>query len=145
MKIEALEGKWFVNMSNFPMWLKGDKTSPTFNYTLTKVGDNYILLDKVTYVKKGKEKSILGFDMPVNEALTEFVWRGKGILRILKSKWQIIHIDSNNQWAIIYFEKTLFTPKGYDVISRIRKLSTILEQDIKVKLDELGINLNNTF
>lgn len=30
--LHDLEGKWYIHQSNFPMWLKGDKTSPAFNY-----------------------------------------------------------------------------------------------------------------
>ena len=50
-----------------------------------------------------------------------------------------MHIDTVTQWAIIYFEKTLFTPKGYDVISRNTMLSAVLEQDVKDKLNALGV------
>jgi hypothetical protein len=141
LKIEDLEGKWFINNSNFPMWLKGDKTSPTFNYTIENKGKIVLLLDKVTYMKKGKPATITGFDTPVNNDLTEFIWRGKGILKLLKSRWRILFIDTKHQWAIIHFDKTLFTPEGYDVISRNKTLKPATEMDIKKKLNELGVTL----
>ena len=40
--LELLQGRWYIHFSNFPMWLKGDKTNPTFNYTIEKRGDIYI-------------------------------------------------------------------------------------------------------
>lgn len=134
-----LEGIWYINQSNFPMWLKGDKTSPTFNYTIVNKKKGTFLLDKVKYLKNGKEKSINGIDKPLNTDNSKFIWRGKGILSLLKSKWETLYINTDNQWAVIYFEKTLFTPEGYDVISRNTTLSKEIEQDVKNKLNELGV------
>lgn len=143
INLQELEGKWHINMTNFPMWLKGDKTQPTFNYTIEKRGEIVGLRDEVQYLKKGKTKSILGFDKPTNEQNTTFIWRGKGLMKLLKSEWKIIYLDSENEVAIIFFEKTLFTPAGYDVISRKQKLddkvlsvvkATLLSQEIKVEL-----------
>lgn len=139
-----LEGKWFINQSNFPMWLKGYKTSPTFNYTIVKKKKGTFLMDRVEYVKNGKAKSINGIDKPLSASNTEFIWRGNGILRILKSKWKILYIDTKSQWAIIYFEKTLFTPEGYDIISRNKTLPADLARDVKIKLAEYGVTLKLT-
>ena len=139
VKLTDLEGTWYINQSNFPMWLRGDKTLPTFNYTVAHRKSDIFLLDKVAYLGNGKQKAIHGIDRPLNNNNSEFVWRGKGILRLLKSEWKILHLDTVNQWAIIYFEKTLFTPKGYDVISRNTMLSAVIEQDIKNKLHVLGV------
>jgi len=134
-----LEGRWYIVQSNFPMWLKGDKTSPTFNYTIVNKKKGTFLLDRVEYLKNGKEKSINGIDKSLNTYNSKFVWRGKGILWLLKSKWEILYISTDKQWAVIYFEKTLFTPEGYDVIARNTKLSKKIEQDVKNKLNELGV------
>jgi len=120
LKLSSLEGKWYINQTNFPMWLQGDKTSPTFNYSVLKTERASFLVDRVEYTKNGKQKSITGRDKPLNENNTSFIWRGKGCLRILKSKWNILHFDKKDEWAIIHFEKTLFTPKGYDIISKTR-------------------------
>lgn len=135
LKLEDLQGKWFIHFTNFPMWLKGDKTHPTFNYTLSKDG----LTDVVLYEKKGKQKSIVGFDKPTDKTNRQFVWRGRGILALLKSKWQIVYMDETLEWAVIEFEKTLFTPAGYDVISKNKKMTADIERIVQEKLKELGI------
>lgn len=137
--LSDLEGKWFINQSNFPMWLKGDKISPTFNYTLVKKKKGLYLLDRVSYQKNGKTKNIKGIDKPKDSTNREFIWRGNGILSLLKSKWKILYIDTKPQWAIIFFEPTLFTPKGYDVISREATLSPETAKKVAQKLNELGI------
>lgn len=140
--LRDLEGKWYINQSNFPMWLKGDKTSPTFNYTIIKKKNGLYLADKVSYRKNGKTKSINGVDKSLDTANREFVWRGNGLLSLLKSKWKILHLEKNEQWAIIFFKQTLFTPKGYDVISRNPVLSPEVAQKIAATLSELGIQQN---
>jgi hypothetical protein len=140
LKLSELEGRWFVVRSNFPMWLKGKKTNPSFSYTVTSKGKNTVLLDEVQYQKKSKAKSIVGYDKPVNTQNRSFVWRGKGILAGLKSKWSILYLDSNQQWMIIHFKKTLFTPEGYDVISKSKSVNPETDRKVLEKLKELKID-----
>jgi len=138
LELTTLSGKWHIIQTDFPMWLSGKRTGPTFNYKLLDTEEPR-LSDKVQFLKNGKEKSIKGVDYPVNTTNTEFVWRGKGLLHILKSKWGILCIDEKQNWAIIYFEKTLFTPKGYDVIGRNKLLSPLEEKEVASQLKKLGI------
>ncbi|MNY38460.1 hypothetical protein D3C86_1730890 [compost metagenome] len=126
------------------MWLKGKKTNPTFNYSPLTKKKKAVLLDEVQYTKKSKQKSIVGYDHPVNENNQSFVWRGKGILGFLKSKWSILYLDRKQHWAIIQFRKTLFTPEGVDVISRSKKLTPQVEKEVREKLSELGVKENLT-
>ncbi len=139
--LKDIAGKWFVTRSNFPMWLKGNKTNPTFNYTISERKNKQVLIDIVMYDKKGKRKRILGIDTPTSQNNREFTWRGKGILGILKSKWSILVIGQEKQWAIIYFKKTRFTPSGYDVISRSITVTPQHEKEIERRIDELGLEL----
>lgn len=139
LALEILQGTWYIHFSNFPMWLKGDKTNPTFNYTIEKQDGIEGLKDEVIYLKKGKQKSIVGFDKSTNTTNTQFVWRGRGLLSLLKSKWQVLYVDPTNTWAVIGFEKTLFTPSGYDVISKNKQISSDFEEIVKGKLKELNI------
>jgi hypothetical protein len=49
-----------------------------------------------------------------------FNWRGKGLLGLLSSRWEILgwgEEESGNTWMVIHFRKTLFTPKGIDIMS----------------------------
>lgn len=125
----TLVGTWFICYSNFPMWLKGDKTEPTFNYTITTRKGKKVLLDEVKYLKKGKPKTITGYDYQEDKDSTAFTWRGKGILGVLKSKWRVALLDPKGEWAVIAFSKTLFTPAGVDIISRKPEISesTLIE------------------
>lgn len=130
-----LLGTWFIHSTNFPMWLKGDKVHPTFNYSIVSKKEN-VLLDEVKYLKNGKEKSIVGYDTQDPNDATAFVWRGKGLLSLLKSKWKVALMDDSGQWAVIWFSKTLFTPEGVDIISRTPSLSPDIIRQIKSKMEQ---------
>ncbi|MPR35035.1 lipocalin family protein [Salmonirosea aquatica] len=139
LNLQALEGTWYIHFSDFPMWLKGDKQYPTFTYTIRRRKGVVGLKDEVRYLKNNKAKSINGFDVPVGAGHESFVWRGDGLLALLKSKWDIVYLDPAGTWAIIHFEKTLFTPEGYDVMARNGQLSEKVRQEIQEKLSELGL------
>jgi hypothetical protein len=131
------EGIWYVNMSNFKLWLKGDKTNPRFDYALqTKSGETG-LRDVVRYTKSGKEKTIRGFDRAVNAGATKFVWQGNGLLFLFKSKWEILF--ESEDWVLVHFQKTLATAEGYDVISRRPDMDEETIGAIRAKLQEWGI------
>ncbi len=139
LKLNKLEGQWFVVRSNFPMWVKGNKINPSFNYIVTTKRGKEVLLDEVVYAKQTKSKNIVGYDKPVDENNRSFVWRGKGILFFLKSRWDIVYLDKDGKWMIIHFRKTLFTPEGYDVISRSKKMDAQTEKQVLLKLTKLKI------
>ncbi|WP_461040814.1 lipocalin/fatty acid-binding family protein [Spirosoma harenae] len=122
--MQTLIGTWFICSTNFPMWLKGDKLNPTFTYS-TVASDSGMdrLLDEVKYVKNGSQKTLTGYDYPDKTDSMAFVWRGKGLLSLIQSKWKVALLSPDGQWAVIWFSKTLFTPEGVDIISRTPQLS----------------------
>lgn len=131
--IHFLLGTWFICSTNFPMWTKGDKLNPTFNYSLVE-GKTEVMFDEVKFTKKGKPRSIKGYDRPDESDPSKFTWRGKGLLFIAKSKWQVVLKDPQGKWAVIYFSKTLFTPEGVDIISRVPKLTETQLKQIKAEM-----------
>jgi hypothetical protein len=142
--LNKLEGTWYINKSNFKMWLKKNNHNPTFNYAIEKKEGKDGLKDIVAYQKRKASagsatttKEIEGFDTALDESNTKFEWRGKGILSLFKSKWEILYFG--NDFAIIHFEKTLFTAEGYDVISRQKTLSHPVLNLVDAALKELGI------
>ena len=133
--LTTLAGTWFVVSTNFPMWTKGTKKEPAFHYTIEQRKGETVLDDKVTYRKNNKEKSISGIDRQDPENPNAFTWRGKGLLKIARSKWEVRLMDEDKQWAVIYFTKTLFTPEGVDVISRDRAISAETLVVIKKRME----------
>ena len=64
---------------------------------------------------------------------------------IASSQWEILgHGEEEGGWTVIFFEKTLFTPAGIDVLARRKGgLSDELMQRIKAEMkrvDDRGFN-----
>jgi lipocalin len=112
---EQLAGTWHVVATNFPMWTKGSKTSPTFTYALRPDGT---LSDVVGYLEDGKPGTIEGVDTQDPKAPAHFTWRGLGWLALFSSAWDVAALDPAGEWAVISFAATLATPEGVDVIFR---------------------------
>ena len=116
------------------MWLKGDKQHPSLNYSVTERKGTKVLLDEVKYIQNGKSKSIVGYDYVNPDNERAFTWKGKGVLALAQSKWEVKLMDKEGQWAVIWFSKTLFTPEGVDIISRSPSLDTNTLNEIKNKM-----------
>lgn len=136
LSLKDLEGTWYVNMSNFPMWLDGKRKNPRITYTLQSDGK---ILDVVAFEKKGKTKTIKGYDERSTEIKSGFVWRGKGLKAIFTSEWKVLFYHQKYELAVLAFEKTLFTPAGFDVISRKKKIPPTALEFIQAKLPLLGV------
>ncbi|MBL8046081.1 MAG: hypothetical protein JNL09_06045 [Anaerolineales bacterium] len=134
MDYAFLHGQWHIIYSNFPMWLKGDKTAPSLNYHPTDKPN--VLLDVVQYTENGRLKTIEGFDYADGASL-RFVWRGKGWLRFLHSRWKIEHVSAAQDWLILSFEKTLFTPAGHDIVCRHASPTPAQLDEMERKFGEL--------
>lgn len=117
-----LEGTWHVIATNFPMWLKGDRTKPRFIYSNARtVAGREVFDDTVAYEQGGREKTIVGVD--TSDGPNKFVWRGRGWLRFFVSRWEIISVSADEQVLALSFTKTLFTPAGFDLIARTPTLT----------------------
>ncbi len=135
--VDWLSGKWTVQATNFPMWLKGDKLRPTFMYTPLEDGR---LLDEVQYQRKsnGDVETITGYDQ-YDSQTGGFVWRGKGLLIIARSKWRVLDVAIDGQMAVIEFSKTLFTAAGIDVITRLSDFDHTMQKYAVDTMSRIGI------
>lgn len=122
------------------MWTKEDKKSPVIKYQIDKKWGRVGLKDKVSYYQKGKYKSILGFDFPQNPENDKMKWRGSGILFFLTSNWKIEYFHEGHQWMLISFSKSLFTPGGYDVLTKKENPDLNVVSEIEEYLEEHQIN-----
>lgn len=108
---ERLEGRWIIRGTNFPLWLSKKRSDPTIQYEKSK-NSPLKFLDIVTYKNnKGQQKKIIGID---TYKQNHFVWRGRGLLKILSSKWSILTIT--DAILVIKFERSFLTPAGIDVL-----------------------------
>lgn len=140
--LKKIEGTWYINMTDFKMWLTGKKTNATFNYWIETRKGIVGLKDHVVYTQRKKTRKYKGFDKPLNTNATSFVWCGDGLLFFIKTKWQIIY--QNDMYAIVHYDKTFATSAGCDVISRQKTLDEATISGIRIKLKELGIIKEST-
>lgn len=142
--IDILQGTWHLIYSNFDMW-KEDVSNVTFNYSIETKDGKDVLLDEVKYLKAGKEKNITGYDHPEDD--TKFTWRGKGMLGLLSSNWQVEWFNHTQDCMVISFEKTMVTPAGVDILTRsnmpneeiIREAKQIIDMNERLRKAATGL------
>jgi hypothetical protein len=112
---DILPGTWRVVATNFPMWLRGDRLDPTFTYGA--LGTQPLTLDDtVSYTTPtGEVKQLRGVDTWRGH---NFVWRGKGLMRLISSTWSVPGVSAAGTIAAIRFNKSLVSPAGIDIIVR---------------------------
>jgi len=112
---EVLPGRWFVRATNFPMWLGGARREPVFEYGVVKTSP-LVLSDDVSYaVADGRVKHIVGRDRVGGDG---FVWRGRGVLKPIRSRWQVTGVSADGNLMAIRFSKSIATPAGIDILER---------------------------
>ncbi len=100
----ALHGTWYIHHSTLPLWLAGDKRSPTLNYTYDPKATPHALKDCVRYkttpwcagwlssspLEYSVEKSIHGVNIATDAANGALLWRGDGVLKLITSPWKVV-------------------------------------------------------
>ena len=110
-----LPGTWNVRSTNFPMWLTRERTSPRFTYSLVSESP-LVLRDDVSYrTADDVEKHVLGTDKWAHDG---FVWRGKGLRKLVTSRWSISGMNEEGTVLAVRFQKSLGSPAGIDILSR---------------------------
>jgi hypothetical protein len=138
--VSLLEGKWHLVASNFSTWIQGTKTDPGNVYSDFRIqGHSLRFNDLITFKKNNTVKKIKGKLKQKNSDKLEFVWRGKGVFFIFRSKWQVIASDSEGQWIALYSPGTLTSLEGVDIISREKGLPEKKIKDIIAHLNKLYI------
>lgn len=157
--ISFLSGTWYVNYSTLPLWK--DKRNVRITYTeLPPTNPSSPdpvprLDDFVEYqaLNSDKIKTVAGIDTPSGADTGAWDWRGKGWLKIASAHWEIVdwglggeggivvgetdgHGKEVEEWAVIWFQKTIFTPEGIDIFSRGKK--GLKEETVKAVKERLG-------
>ena len=142
--IDFFKGPWHVVHATLPMWKKSRNVVITYTPLDGSPGawDNLVSYQPLD---SDKEKTVRGLEHPDSEIPAHWKWRGKGWLMIASSQWEILgHGEEEGGWAVIFFQKTLFTPAGIDVLARQKRgLSEDLMQRIREemkKVDDPGFN-----
>ncbi|KAJ6621215.1 hypothetical protein B0H10DRAFT_2019254 [Mycena sp. CBHHK59/15] len=125
-----LLGTWHVVASTLPLWK--DKKNVRITYSAMPNEPETTMDDVVSYQMRsakpgGAPSTVKGVDRLEKGASARWKWRGKGLLMIATSRWQLLglharspqDVDSSDpEWVVTYFASTLFTPTGLDIYSR---------------------------
>lgn len=111
-------GAWHVTHSTLPMWKKNRNVVITYKALDAPAG---AIDDLVEYQPLGsdKKKRVEGIDKPDANVEAAYNWRGRGLLKIASSHWEVLgYGEEDGGWVVTFFEKTLFTPAGVDIYAR---------------------------
>ena len=119
---EWLSGTWHTTHSTLPMWKSKKNVRITYSLLPPAAnGGTDRLDDLVSYqaLNSNKVKTVRGVDTASGKDSGAWDWRGKGLLVIASSHWEILGYGEvgGERWVVTYFAKTLFTPSGVDIYS----------------------------
>ena len=116
--LDFLKGTWHVFYSTLPMWESNRNVTITYS-PLPDIEGGWNNLVKYQPVSSDKWKTVEGIEKPDPSIPSAWNWRGKGWLKIASSHWETLGWgDEEDGWLVIWFQKTLFTPAGIDVLAR---------------------------
>lgn len=133
-KLKSIEGRWFLQYSGCPLWLRGNVDTISFNYELEHKGEELVLKERIEFRKNGKMKMKRGFEIPSEDA-NFFQWKGIGLNKFFRNKSKILHHEDN--LLVMWFEKTVSTPESIDVLTRKKNFNAKESMGILKKLEEI--------
>lgn len=128
---------WSVGHSTLSMW----KSAKNVRITYKPIEEGKTFDDLVEYEKGAKLKNVKGIDTAKGPG--DFLWRGKGLLKPITSKWEVLGWGLGQQlasgdaerWMVIWFAPTLFTAEGVDILTDRREgLTEKTLSDIRTQL-----------
>jgi hypothetical protein len=133
-----LPGDWNVAATNLGYWLSGKRSKPTLSYELLS-SNPVTFTDVVSFATAaGESKSIVGVDRFAGRG---FVWRGKGLLRVVTSRWAVSGANDEGSVLVIKYDKTVLTSSGIDVIVRSGVVVPEVRSIVATGADGFGLSL----
>ncbi|OTA92597.1 hypothetical protein M434DRAFT_396365 [Hypoxylon sp. CO27-5] len=133
--LEWLWRTWAVTHSTLSMWRSARNVRITYKPYKPESGKPVANDNLVEYEKKngkGGVKRVEGIERPDAKIPGAWTWRGKGLLAIASSHWEILgwgerpllgDVGDGNmgegveRWVVTWFAPTLFTQEGVDIYS----------------------------
>ncbi|KAI1204525.1 uncharacterized protein F4807DRAFT_328814 [Annulohypoxylon truncatum] len=157
--LEWLWRTWIVTHSTLSMWRSARNVRITYAPYKPVAGANDNLVEYEKRSGKGGVKTVVGIEKPDPVIPGAWTWRGKGLLAIASSHWEVLgwgerplrgasgegnaaegggEGEGIERWAVTWFAPTLFTQEGVDIYSdRKEGLSKETAEEIIKVLKEL--------
>ncbi|OTB04898.1 hypothetical protein M426DRAFT_320475 [Hypoxylon sp. CI-4A] len=127
--LDWLRRTWAVTHSTLSMWRSAKNVRITYTqYKDGPANDNLVEYEKKD--GKGSVKRVEGIEKPDAKIPGAWTWRGKGLLKIASSHWEVMGWGERpllgavgdmgegvERWAVTWFAPTLFTQEGVDIYS----------------------------
>ncbi|KAI1328122.1 hypothetical protein F5Y16DRAFT_166102 [Xylariaceae sp. FL0255] len=148
---------WAVTHSSLSMWRSAQNVRITYSprdsnsplsagdSPASTVNDNLVEYEKAN--GSGGVKTVSGVEKPDPNVYGAWNWRGKGLLMIASSHWELLGWgerpcadaeDGVERWVVTWFAPTLFTEEGLDIYCDRREgLSEKTAADIMEALKKL--------
>ena len=139
-------GTWYILASNYGFWKARIHPSVTYG---ALPGDTFSMSDRLSFEVRpmlggGFRPAVLdGVDRESQEP-GRFIWRGKGLLRIIRSPWCVVAVGPEYDWAVTYFARSnVGTAPGVDIYARTPSLIPEKVRDILTELRADAITSGN--
>lgn len=112
---DLLPGTWVIAATNLPVWLTGERAEPRLTYDLVS-REPLVLSHGVSFVSgEDDAKPEVWQDTFRDE---QFVRRGKGLQRIVPSRWEVSGWGANGAVLALRYFAALKAPSGLDIVVR---------------------------
>ena len=126
-------GSWYIIATNYGFWK--NRIHPVVTYGEVP-GEPDSMTDRLSFEVRApwggayRPKVLEGIDRKHNEP-GHFIWRGKGLLSIIRSPWCVVAVGPQYDWAVTYFARSnVGTAAGVDVYARTPSLAPELVSEI---------------
>jgi lipocalin len=126
--LSRFSGTWHIVVTNYGFWRT--RTHPTVTYERMADPERVRLRDTLRFRKKPllggapREEILAGVDEQETDRPGAFLWRGDGLLRIIKSPWSVVMVGDAYDWAVTYFARSnAGTAAGMDIYARGPRLT----------------------
>jgi hypothetical protein len=130
-------GTWYIVATNYGFWK--NRIHPRVSYG-TVPHEPFAMTDRLTFEARPmlggafRPASLEGVDRQAGEP-GRFVWRGKGLLSIIRSPWCVVAIGRDYDWAVTYFARSnVGTAPGMDIYARGPTLHPRQVEDIMARM-----------
>jgi hypothetical protein len=138
IELSRLMGAWYILITNYGFWRA--RTHPRIEYDPLEpdVAGRPRFRDSLRYrqsdlLGRVRRKLLVGVDVAEREG--QFVWRGEGLMRLIKSRWCVPLVDPNDRWAVTWFARSnVGTAAGLDIYTRDPSIPQALLDEILAQI-----------
>ena len=112
---DLLPGTWVIAATNLPVWLTGERAEPRLTYELVS-REPLVLSHGVSFISAEEDPQPEVWQDTFRDE--QFVRRGKGLQRIVPSRWEVSGWGADGAVLALRYFAALRAPSGLDIVVR---------------------------